>query len=179
MTDYNINHGDITEINGNGPRPGHADVNAATDVTESVMTLDWICAKIESVINDNAHIKEALAGFKSHGDISGSLGMLVAAREETNQQTLRLLERMYNDLNKKPSAVHSVGSVNLLKSIDLNHAVELMDSDDIADFLTNIASSPNGAEMLKGIDVNHVLELMDCDDIPDFLQKLAGISDAD
>ena len=182
MSDFNINNGDVTEITGNGPRPGGDDVNVILEVQESAITLEWICERIDSVIKDNEHIKEALAGFKNHGDISGSLGILVNAREETNRQTLRLLEKMYNDLTAKSSVANSTEASpsGLLKDFDINHAIELMDSDDIADFLSNILSSPNrAAGVLKDINVNHVLGLMDSEDIPEFLQKLAGISDED
>ena len=74
-----------------------------------------ILDRIDKIIADNGHVREALEtirtmevnegmnnvdGDKARGE---AVAAAVTGREETNKQTLRLLEKMYDDMMGKPS----------------------------------------------------------------------------
>ena len=74
-------------------------------------TVNYVLNQIEQVMRDNDHINHALEQLaqmpkSDPGDLSGqakalAISDIVKCRETTNQQALRLYEKMYNDLNPK------------------------------------------------------------------------------
>ena len=89
----------------------------ATESTETQLTMDYVLAKIEAIRLDTAHLHEAIAALRDTtaagpGDIVGqekakALGDIVRCRETTNQQLLKLYEKMYDDLQGKDRQRHS------------------------------------------------------------------------
>jgi len=130
----NINLGDknmniLDEVKGNGPRPDEK-VNM---VQTHAASAEGILARIDAIIQDTAHIKEALDALRNaaQGEVANAMGDIIKAREATNQQTLRLLEKMYDDA--KP-----IDSKKLVGNLDLNYMIEMMESEDVAKFLSTI-----------------------------------------
>ena len=97
--------------------------NAASENTASEnlsdapeLTMAYVLARIDKIVNDTAHIHEAINAAASieitkptegminyKGDIAGSskaeaISDVVKAREKTNRRLLLLLEKMYDDL---------------------------------------------------------------------------------
>jgi len=79
----------------------------------TTLTIDYIFAQIEKVLNNTEHITStliALGNIKSggSGDIANAeraeaLAEIVQSREATNQKLLSIYEKMYDDLkSKKP-----------------------------------------------------------------------------
>ena len=73
-------------------------------------TMKYVLERIDKIVNDTAHIREAITAVKEmeiNGGISGdeargnAISTAVQARETTNQQALRLYEKMYDDLKPK------------------------------------------------------------------------------
>lgn len=72
------------------------------------LTINYVLNQIEQIVKDNEYIHNALEQLASMpksdpGDIAGqekakAIGDIVRCRETTNQQALRLYEKMYNDL---------------------------------------------------------------------------------
>ena len=77
------------------------------------LTMDYVLRRIDQVLNDNKYIYEALETVArletfppqmnampdtSRGE---AVSAIVTSRETTNQQVLRILEKMYDDLKPK------------------------------------------------------------------------------
>lgn len=91
-----------------------ADVTSETKVNSAapVLSMDYVLTRIDKIINDTAYLHEAIATVgkmeaaqpgidgcdTSRGD---AIKTIVVSRETTNQQTLKLLEKMYDDLKPK------------------------------------------------------------------------------
>ena len=91
-----------------------ADVTSETEVNSAapVLSMDYVLTRIDKIINDTAYLHEAIATVgkmeaaqpgidgcdTSRGD---AIKTIVVSRETTNQQTLKLLEKMYDDLKPK------------------------------------------------------------------------------
>lgn len=83
---------------------------AATNSKEK-LTIDYVLEQIEHIAKDTAYLHNALEQLAlmpntAPGDIAGrekakSIGDIVRCRETTNQQALKLYEKMYDDLNPK------------------------------------------------------------------------------
>lgn len=103
------------------------------------LTVDYVLARIEAVAADNAHIAEALTALGAMGDAQGpgdvngaekaqAIAAVVRAREETNQQLLKLYARMYEDLTPRTNELK-------LKAINaLSRASEQQDSEVMENF---------------------------------------------
>lgn len=77
-----------------------------------VLSMDYVLTRIDKIINDTAYLHEAINAVEkmeaaqpgmqgcdtSRGD---AIKTIVVSRETTNQQTLKLLEKMYDDLKPK------------------------------------------------------------------------------
>ena len=75
------------------------------------LTINYVLNQIEQVVKDNEYIHKALEQLalmpkSDPGDIAGqekakAIGDIVRCREATNQQALRLYEKMYDDLKPR------------------------------------------------------------------------------
>ena len=78
-----------------------------TNTTSEKLTMDYCLQQIETVLNDKAHLTDALDQLKNVRDAESmaavALGNIVEAREKTNQRLLDLYQKMYNDLKPRPS----------------------------------------------------------------------------
>ena len=93
---------------GNGPRPMKTNDFTLYDENGNATYMGMILANIDSVIGGQGYLAEAFQNVKeiaASADAMGGSGAgadaiveIVKAHEETNQQALRLLEKMYNDL---------------------------------------------------------------------------------
>ena len=93
---------------GNGPRPIKANDFSLYDEAGNATYMGMILANIDSIIGGQGYLAEAFQNVKAiaeSADMHGGSGEgadaiveIVKAHEETNQQALRLLEKMYNDL---------------------------------------------------------------------------------
>ena len=112
----------------NGPRP---QVSKEAKETSAEMSLAWVMAKMDTIINDTAHITDTLSALRdmphteAH-DYAGAnkaeaMGKVVQAREETNRQTLRFLEKMYEDLKPRKA-----NPVSMIKEMGAHMDVEEM-----------------------------------------------------
>lgn len=78
--------------------------NTITETTDGKLTAEQILGRIDKIMNDTAYIREAFEVIKNlgvsgvHDSRGNAVGEIVTAREKTNQQTLRLLEKMYDDI---------------------------------------------------------------------------------
>ena len=91
-----------------------AEITSETEVNSAapVLSMDYVLTRIDKIINDTAYLHEAIATVgkmeaaqpgmngcdTSRGD---AIKTIVVSRETTNQQTLKLLEKMYDDLKPK------------------------------------------------------------------------------
>lgn len=72
----------------------------------SELTMDYVLNSIDGIIKDSSYIHEAIGAIRDldviespcGDDRSNSISAAVQSRETTNQQLLRLLEKMYDDL---------------------------------------------------------------------------------
>ena len=67
------------------------------------LPLVWIMQSMDKIIGDTSHIQDAMAqmALDTNSGTAAVIGDIVKCRETTNQQTLRLLEKMYDDLKSK------------------------------------------------------------------------------
>lgn len=86
--------------------------NQTTIEPEMPLTMAYVLERIEAIRTDTAHLHEAIDALKNtamgplSGDIAGqekakALGDIVRCRETTNQQLLKLYEKMYDDLKNQ------------------------------------------------------------------------------
>ena len=127
----------FNEVVGNGPRPEGKEA-AAIIKPDASITAEGILARIDAIIRDNAHIISTIEALQSapgsyNGHSGQAVGEVVKSRETTNRQILQLLEKMYDDL--KPNRDSKAA---LIKQLDLNHVITTMDSDDVAEFLSEL-----------------------------------------
>ena len=91
-----------------------ATVSSTTKTTtkpKDKLTINYVLNQIEQIVKDNEYIHNALEQLalmpkSDPGDIAGqekakAIGDIVRCRETTNQQALRLYEKMYDDLKPK------------------------------------------------------------------------------
>jgi len=88
-------------------------VAANENSAENSFSLDKVLQSIDKIINDKEYINSAISELRQM-DITGSgdigsagkakaIGKIVKEREITNRQTLKILEKMYDDLKpQKP-----------------------------------------------------------------------------
>lgn len=81
--------------------------------TAPALSMDYVLTRIDKIINDTAYLHEAITAVGNmeaaepgvNGGCDTSRGdavkAIVVSRETTNQQTLKLLEKMYDDLKPK------------------------------------------------------------------------------
>jgi len=113
--------------------------DTGTEITEEInrvlqenpqaddLPLSWVLERIDKIMNETEHLKytrnalDDIAPAAGPGDIVGqakaqALGDIVRCRETTNQQMLRLLEKMYDDL--KPQKAFTPPIVQLRQIMD-------------------------------------------------------------
>lgn len=78
-----------------------------------VLSMAYVLTRIDQILNDTAHVHEAIAAIRDMpvnegmnnmaGDTARgeAISHAVQSRETTNQQLIRLLEKMYDDLKPK------------------------------------------------------------------------------
>ena len=116
---------------GNGPRPGQGNPAAQTE-----MSLEWVMAKMDAIIHDNFYIREAFDMLKHVAPTdqidtkSVSIGDIVEAREATNQQALKFLEKIYDGLKPTPAdpgaALKHMDLAALSNNLESEHVVEIV-----------------------------------------------------
>ena len=128
---------------GNGPCPEYFIPDSPTftesdtaqhDESRLTSLLEMISAKIDIIISNSAHIIEAvncITDIAKSADENGGSGKgaeavveVAKVREETNQQALKLLEKMYNDMKPKglTAAGLEISNIDVSKTIsDLSH----------------------------------------------------------
>ena len=108
---YNNIPEDIERLNAQAQeeKPEHAD-NNLDDAFDSNMTIAEILKRIDWILKDNFYIKNVLSSLEKiqtqpndHGAgmKSNAMAEIVQAREETSRQTLRFLEKMYDDQKRE------------------------------------------------------------------------------
>lgn len=90
-------------------------VQQDTTLNKSIeLNMDYVLFRIDKIINDTEYIKNALTTLTSFeiidgcGDVANqakamAISQIVECRETTNQQILKLLEKMYDDLKNQQS----------------------------------------------------------------------------
>ena len=90
--------------------PNQMEENNMCDITEfeEKLSINYVLDHIERITRDNEYIRNALEQLAAMpksdpGDIAGqekakAIGDIVRCREATNQQALRLYEKMYDDV---------------------------------------------------------------------------------
>ncbi len=84
---------------------------ASPSETSNQLTLAGVLSRIDRIMADTAYLHEVIGSIQkvppsgpySPESPATALGNLVQARETTNQQMLRLLEKMYDDLKPAKS----------------------------------------------------------------------------
>ena len=105
-----------------------ATVSSTTKTTtkpKDKLTINYVLNQIEQIVKDNEYIHNALEQLalmpkSDPGDIAGqekakAIGDIVRCRETTNQQALRLYEKMYDDL--KPQSVMPSERMQIIHSL--------------------------------------------------------------
>jgi len=104
------------------------------DTPESVMNLEWVATRIDAIIKDSEHINSALSKVPMvEGMAASAIAEVVAAREATNQQALKFLEKVYSDLVP-------ANPVPQLPQIDFNHLADYLESSDVVDLIKTLYS---------------------------------------
>ena len=107
-------------------------------------TMEYVLSRIDKIINDNAYIHDAIDAIRNMtssspnyaGDSRGeAIADTVQAREMTNQQLIRLLEKMYDDL--KPVKYQSIDEMD--RFCQLTKALSDYPPDDALDVIQEIA----------------------------------------
>ena len=93
------------------PPNNKEDINMSNTTKKEKLTIDYVLKQIEQIMKNTDYIQNALEQLslmpKSEpGDIAGlekakAIADVVRCRETTNQQALRLYEKMYDDLKPK------------------------------------------------------------------------------
>ncbi|HIZ15975.1 MAG TPA: hypothetical protein H9675_00190 [Firmicutes bacterium] len=102
--------------------------------SEPELNITYILKQIELVQNQTDYLKDAISGLSEMppaggpGDILGqakaeAFGRIVSSREATNQQLLKLYEKMYDDL-KSPSAL-KMKALDIIEKAANNPDMEL------------------------------------------------------
>ena len=65
------------------------------------LSMNYILGQIERIAEQTAHLHEAIAALVGSGKAQ-AIADVVRCRETTNQQLLKLYEKMYNDLKPQP-----------------------------------------------------------------------------
>ena len=130
-----------SDAGSNGPCPAVSP--APVDILEGKISLEWVMAKMEAIIHDNAHIAEAIksitemcpVGNHDHATQfkASSIADVVKAREATNHIMLKFLEKVYDDL--KPAVRDSVP---LLAHLDLAVLAENLQSEHVVEIIRAI-----------------------------------------
>jgi len=123
-----------------------ADINAVkTEINEAKanagISPEWIQASINKIINDKSHIDEAVETVKTSEDpasIIDSLRHIVREREETNRQTLKLLEKMYDNLTPNRALEKLPFPVQMMKVLKMDKMLEKMEPMDAAQFFNQM-----------------------------------------
>ena len=120
----------------NDPRPEPM----LADKAETELSMEWVLAKMEAIIHDNAHIAgaiKAITDMRPHGEHdlatnskASSMAEVVAARESTNRQVLKFLEKIYDDLSlsspSKETFMKSLDLVGLSENLESQHVVDIV-----------------------------------------------------
>ena len=127
-------------------------INAGVKEQQSKLTLVQILQRIDKIIDDTAYLSEAVEAIKQMEGFKlepyapqdarpSSIAEIVKAREKTNQQTLRILENMYDDLNPERPDREAARFAQISDTI-----TELMDysTDAAADILKGITKEMFG-----------------------------------
>ena len=114
---------------------------------KELLTVDYILGQIEKIVDQTAHIHEAIAeiGKLNYGapecgsppdERANALSRIVISRETTNQQILAFYRKLYEDLMPKPSLEER--KFNLLEQMSQNPSL-LGSSDNISLVLAQLA----------------------------------------
>ena len=97
-----------------------------TEAQIPVLTMEYLLAKIDEIAAQTAYLHDAIEKLgqmktgNGPGDVAGeaqahAIGDVIRCRETTNQQLLKLYEKMYDDLKPKPSerleALHQLSAL--------------------------------------------------------------------
>ena len=118
------------------------DINMSNTTKKEKLTIDYVLKQIEQIMKNTDYIHNALEQLslmpKSEpGDIAGeekakAIADVVRCRETTNQQALRLYEKMYDDLKPKEES-------SKLKAIEkLLDTVKEVNSEEGAEVLSDM-----------------------------------------
>lgn len=101
----------------------------ATQVTTTekpiALNMEYVLTRIDKIMDNNYHIKEAFETIK-HMELNGSLNggdsaraeaisNTVQSRETTNQQLIKFLEKIYDDL--KPQKVKTAEDISIVQML--------------------------------------------------------------
>ena len=99
------------------------------------MSLEWVMAKMDVIIHDNAYIADTLKALNlmdsdGHNSKAQALGEVIQAREATNRETLRFLEKIYDGLKPIPvdpgSVLKHLDVTALSNNLESEHVVEIV-----------------------------------------------------
>ena len=136
----------VNDDRSNGPRPESITALEQASQGETGLTMEWVMAKMDAIIHENAYIIDAINALQTlpnekyemhaYGGKAQASADMVRAREETNQQVLKLLERVYDDLRPKtPSSSSPEMLTALLEQVDLNSLAGTMDSESVVNIV--------------------------------------------
>lgn len=141
---------------GKAGEPMETAAAAEGDNTEIRLTMGYVLSRIDLILNNTAYIHEAIAAIQKMEPGQPSLNApdtsrlaitnVVQARETTNQQMIRLLEKMYDDLKPKEP------SEDIQKLQQLTDALCRLPQDTATDILRKSAQQMfvrAGAEIVK------------------------------
>jgi hypothetical protein len=82
------------------------------------LTMEWVLNRIDYIIHDTDYNKQMILCLKADSEIAPHIGTMIQSHEETNQKTLELLNKMYNDLYQATIPKQPTDVLNKVLDID-------------------------------------------------------------
>jgi len=102
------------------------------------MSTQWVMAKMDAIVHENAYLTDAVKTLSEmtvsgHDSKAMALATVVESREETNRQTIKLLEKMYDSLNPPQT-----DPASRLNNVDINALADYLESEHMVEIVKAI-----------------------------------------
>lgn len=152
-TEPMLNHADTSQTKVSTDISEEIRMEEYTNIVENeeVLTMAYVLERIEAIRLDTAHLHEAIDALKNtamgpmSGDIAGqekakALGDIVRCRETTNQQLLKMYEKMYDDLKNRDNEVQNADIRQTMLTTVTNITTLCDDMDELPNILEQLSS---------------------------------------
>lgn len=153
LIDPVLNHADTSQTKVSTDISEEIRMEEYTNIVENggVLTMAYVLERIEAIRLDTAHLHETIDALKNtamgsvSGDIAGqekakALGDIVRCRETTNQQLLKMYEKMYDDLKNRDNEVQNADIRQTMLTTVTNITTLCNDMDELPNILEQLSS---------------------------------------